>query len=139
MYIINPATGAVSTSTSAPTHVFSYDGVLYASDGESLLAFTGSPASGYVVTGEIEFDSDRLTNIHELAANYSGTTVSATIIYDGVEFGPYESEMSDRRFKASRNSAAYSRTPQIRIDWPAGTNIIDGIDIYTTPHPRRRS
>lgn len=139
MYLINTKNGAVSIIDTTATHIVAKDGVLYASSGDTLLRFTGSPASGYAVTGKLEFDSDRLTNVHELAANYGGAAVSATVIYDGVEFGPYESVMSDRRFKASRNSTAYSRAPQIRIDWPAGTNIIDGIDIYTTPHPRRRS
>jgi hypothetical protein len=140
LYVINTANLAVSTHPAEPTYIAVHDGVLYGASGANLLSFSGEPASGYVITGEIEFDSDRLTNIHELAANYSGiSNISATVIYDGAEFGPYESVMSDRRFKASRNAAAYSRSPQIRIEWSAGVDQIDGIDIYTTPHPRRRS
>jgi hypothetical protein len=140
LYIINPTNGAVSTHSATPTHICAHDGELYGSSGTALVRFDGEPASGYVVFGEIEFDSDRLSNVHELAVNYDGDDdVSATVVYGDTEFGPYESVMSDRRFKASKSSTAYSRTPQIRVQWPAGVERIDRVDVYTTPHPRRRS
>jgi hypothetical protein len=140
MYIINPRNGAVSTHSATPTHVCTHNGVLYGASDNELLSFDGEPASGYVVFGEIEFDSDRLTNIHELAVQYDGTSpITATISYGGTEFGPYESTMTDRRFKAARNSTAYGRTPQIKIQWSDGIDRINRVDVYTTPHPRRRS
>jgi hypothetical protein len=140
LYIINPTNGAVSTHSATPTHICAHNGELYGSSGTALVRFDGEPASGYVVFGEIEFDSDRLSNVHELAVNYDGNDdISATIAYGDTEFGPYESVMSDRRFKASKSSTAYSRTPQIRVQWPAGVERIDRVDVYTTPHPRRRS
>ena len=140
IYTINPTNGAVSTHTAEPSHLVEHGGVLYGSSGTDLVSFDGAAAAGYVITGAVEFDNDRLSNVHGLAVNYEGAAgVSATVIYDGAEFGPYESVMSDRRFKASKNFAAYSRSPQIKIQWSAGVDRISQAVVYTTPHPRRRS
>ena len=131
---------AVTTHDATPLHICSHNGVLYGSSGSRLLSFDGETASGYAITGEIEFDSDRLSNVNELAVNYDGDDgVSVTILYDGVEFGPYDAVMSDRRFKASRSLSAFSRAPQLKIEWSSGVKSMDKITVYTNPHPRRRS
>jgi hypothetical protein len=136
---MNLSNAAISQLSQPASYIAVHDNTLYAANGGELYKFDGEAASGYIETGEIEYDDDRLTNVYETAVNYqSDGSLEVSIIYDGVEFGPYSTALSDRRVKASRSEAAYARSPRIKVAWPEGTERLDRVTVYTNPHPRRR-
>jgi len=140
MYVINPNNGAVSTHSANPSHIVEHEGVLYGSVNDTLVSFDGPTTGGHVKTGRVEYDSDRLSNIREVAVNYESTEpLTVDIIYGDAPFGPYSTVMSDRRVKTSRAESAYARTPSVTISWTTDEVKIERATIYTTPHPRRRS
>lgn len=94
MYIVNTKNGAVSTIATDATHIATKDGVLHASSGESLLAFTGAPATVTITFGNMKLaNGGRMTapRIVPLLSSDGPVEASFTASDDGDEFsdGPF--------------------------------------------------
>lgn len=107
-YLINSTTGAVSTIATEATHIAAKDGVLYASSGESLLAFTGAPATVTIAFGNMKLaNGGRMTapRIVPLLSSDGPVEALFTVSDDGDEF-------SDGPFLVTAEAA-----PKLR-EWP---------------------